>query len=79
MTRITVTTHRSNSIVRKGATVEVEWTPRIANLIESGRLTALTVPPSDPTKAELVAAAEARGVYVAKSWSKQKIAEALDG
>lgn len=78
--RITVTTDRSNAIVRRGETVEVKWTPRIGRLIEAGRLTALTAlpdPDEPPSKDDLIAEADRRGVYVAKSWTKDKIAAAL--
>ena len=78
--KIRITTHRSNSIVRRGETIEVEWTPRIRQLIDAGRLTPLSAPPPpgpEATKTQLVAEAEARGVHVAKSWSKDRIRVAL--
>ena len=77
--KIRVTTRRSNAIVRKGETVEVEWTPRIGQLIDAGRLTDLTPPAGggEPSKEDLLARADAAGVHVAKSWTKDRIAHAI--
>lgn len=45
MRRVRVTTRRSNSIVRKGAVVEIEWTPDVRELVDDGRLTLIDPPP----------------------------------
>lgn len=82
MTRkVTVTAHTNTTIVRRGGTVEIDWTPRIGRLIDAGRLIevkAAAAPSSEPSKSDLVARAEAAGVHVAKSWPKGKILAALE-
>jgi hypothetical protein len=76
---VKVTTRRSNAIVRKGETVEVEWTPRIGRLIDAGRLVDLTPQPAPPeaSRDELVETAEAQGLEIPKSWTKDRIRDAL--
>lgn len=81
MTRkVTVTARTNTTIVRRGATVEIDWTPRVGRLIDAGRL--IEVKPAaeastKPSRDDLIAQAEAAGIHVAKSWTKDRITEAL--
>jgi hypothetical protein len=73
---------RNTHLGRRGDVASLPLTPPVRSLLDSGRyLVALEPVPTsspDPSRADLVAAAEALGISVKKTWTKARIAEAIE-
>ena len=85
MATLTVIARRHTAYARRGVPFEVEDTPFVRSMIARGEYTvqgevidALPETGQGSTRADLIARAKALGLHVPKSWTKSRIAQAIE-